>query len=168
MLSGASCLVRCILEVCLELDLSPPVANEIDRKAHACAYEDPQFTSCQDKKSWDTDQGQSYKKNSKAWECWSTNISIIGKQEVTDNKDSSERPWGQRNLWSLNQNFRVAKLRQYEGKRFSGLIRQKLKSLGRTPSTTSTIHHLADTIPAVKHGGSSIRLWGCFSAAVTG
>ena len=30
-----------------------------------------------------------------------------------------------------------------------------------------TSHHLANTIPTVKHG-SSIMLWGCFSAAGTG
>ena len=31
-----------------------------------------------------------------------------------------------------------------------------------------TVHHLANTNPMVKHGGGSIMLCGCLSAAVTG
>ncbi|KAK3534134.1 hypothetical protein QTP86_002254 [Hemibagrus guttatus] len=35
----------------------------------------------------------------------------------------------------------------------------------RKPCTT---HHLANIIPTVKHGGGSIMLWECYSAAGTG
>ncbi len=31
-----------------------------------------------------------------------------------------------------------------------------------------TAHHLSNIVPTVKHGGGSIMLWGCFSAAGTG
>ncbi len=31
-----------------------------------------------------------------------------------------------------------------------------------------TAHHLSNTVPTVMHGGGSIMLWGCFSAAGTG
>ena len=39
------------------------------------------------------------------------------------------------------------------------------RNVWRKPGTA---HHLANTTPTVKHGGGSIMMWGCFSAAETG
>ncbi|KAL0146548.1 hypothetical protein M9458_058179 [Cirrhinus mrigala] len=41
----------------------------------------------------------------------------------------------------------------------------KMRYVWRKPGTA---HHLSNTVPTVKHGGGSIMLWGCLSAAGTG
>ncbi len=70
--------------------------------------------------------------------------------------------------WSLLKNtWRTPRWWQI---RFSGLMRPRfgLNSKRYVWRKPGTAHHLSNTVPTVKHGGGSIMLRGCFSAAGTG
>lgn len=52
-----------------------------------------------------------------------------------------------------------------DGTKIELFSHQRKRYVWRKPNT---LHHPKNTIPIVKHGGVSIMLWGCFSAAGTG
>ncbi len=59
------------------------------------------------------------------------------------------------------------------GQIFCGLMRQKLKFLGRCVShyiwrKSNTAFHKKNIILTVKHGGGSVMVWGCFAASGPG
>lgn len=60
-------------------------------------------------------------------------------------------------------------LSNYEKQNAKGVVKQRLNSLAWMPNIScrkpGTNNYLAKITPTVKHGGGSIMLWGCFSAA---
>ncbi len=136
----------------LHLHLSPAVFDYTDwtwlGKPHTCLYKTLQLTV-------HVRANENHEVKGTAWRAWRPLLSArhmkarmeFAKKHLKDSKMVTNKI-----LWSDETKIELFGL---NSKRY----------VWRKPGTA---HHLSNTVPTVKHGGGSIMLWGCFSAAGTG
>ncbi len=126
------------------------------------------------------------KKNPTQRSLWLSSRDAFGRWEKVVESQPSLQPstnrgfmaeWPDGSLSSVNARMQFAKKHLKDSKMVTNKIlwsdETEIELFGlnskryvwRKPGTA---HHLSNTVPTVKHGGGSIMLWGCFSAAGTG